>query len=160
MSDKQDDFDDEFLPDEQELRKNLQKLNREIKRLKTEFEKDLMTAEKINKARLENQEMWYENQLSSLREQIKMILEKNMELGEACKVFAKGVENLKKDGIVTTRTTTWERKGAQGLDITISRLVLDGKRIKTIFPTRVDHHGYTIEAMIVTEHIEKYKKSM
>lgn len=161
MSDREDEFDDEFLPDEHELRKKIKKLTKELKEEEITNRKKQRNDEVIYNARLENQKLWYEDQISTLRDQIQTMIEKNWELNDACKVFAKGIENLKKEGVIMTATETWNRKGVNGsLEVRIAQLASIGRTNISVIPHRVDHHGYTVEAIIVSQYIEKYKKSV
>lgn len=158
MSDKFDDFDDEFLPDELELKRQVAKLKRELKKAVKDGEKRLKVADKIHKARTTNRQLLHDQEIAALRDQIRMLIEKNLELGDACKVFAKGIENLKKEGITVIATELWTRKGAQNLEVRVAQLASIGRTNISVVTNRVDHHGYTIEALIISQYIDKYKK--
>jgi len=125
---------DEFLKTEQELRREIKRLER----LATKTEK------------------WHISEIAGLRAQIRDLLEKNMELSETCNLFAKGLENLKREYIVT-EIHHWTRKGSRGLKERLLDFIAEGKRIKTVTPVYTDPQGHMVEAIIVTEHRTKIK---
>ena len=150
--------DEELFPDEHELKKKIQKLNNQLRKVEKEHQTELKRQEKLSKRVIENLIEEHNNSISTLREQLRELLEKNLDLSEACKVFAKGIENLKKDGITVTLSHRWSRKGVEGtIEKRISQLAMDKKRIVAILPMIVSPRGETLEAVIVTEHFEKYK---
>lgn len=157
---------DELFPDEHELKKKINKLNNEINKLNKKLEsfrdQEKKDIEKINKQyerALLNMAEFYNQQSDLLKEQIRELFEKNYELHETSKIFVKGLEHLKKDGIRVTQSIPWSRKGVYGtLQERISQITLDGKRIMSICATKVDSYGYTVEAIIVVEYYDKGRK--
>lgn len=135
-------FGDEHLPEEEFL-KTEQELRREIGRLNRLARKT---------------EKWHEQEVASLRAQIRDLLTKNMELSETCNLFAKGLDRLKQDTVIVTIAHHWTRRGAKGLKERIAEFALDGKRIVSICPTNISPQGDTMEAVIVTEHTDRLKK--
>lgn len=149
---------DELFPDEQELKKKIVKLERQLVKFRDEQAADTKKLMKFQERALLNTSALYENQLEHLREQIRALLEKNLELSETSKIFVKGLQHLKQDGILVTQSITWERKGVHGtIDTVIARLAINGARIVAICPMQVTHQGETIKALIVVEHMEKKK---
>lgn len=149
---------DIFLPDEQELKRKVAKLERKIIRMSEEHRRDMKKLEKFHQFQLANQEKVHQLHSASLGEQIRELLEKNWELKETSNIFVKGLQHLKQDGIRVTTPHIWDRRGMHGsLENRIKQLAMDGKRIVSICPLRVTHQGDTIEAIIVTEHFKREK---
>jgi len=130
----------ESLP-EDEMFTSEAELKREIKRLERQIKKE---------------QKYHDLELDSFRGQIRDLLAKNMELTETLNIFAKGLENLKKEYILT-ETHYYSRRGVMDLTRRIEELVKHDKRIVAIVPMHQDAHGYTTEALIITEHTTKVK---
>lgn len=155
-----DDFDelpsDELFPDENELKKEITKLNRKLKQFREEHEKDIKKLIKQHDRALENADIVHKNQIDYLFEQNRELLEKNMELKEISNIFVKGLGHLKKDGIKKIEPISWKRKGVHGsLEKRIKDLAIDGKTIISVVSTHTDSHGFTDEALIIVEHYIK-----
>jgi len=125
---------EDFLRSEMELKKEVNSLKRQIKKIIQEHDKEIQ----------------------DLRDQKRELLAKNWELSETCNLFAKGLDHFRKELRVITETTTWDRKGARGIEQRIGDLIQDSdKRIVAIAPLLIDAHGQLLKALIVTE---KYTK--
>ena len=149
---------DELFTDESDLKRKIVKLERQLVKFRDEQSKDTKRLVKQQEKALLNTVEFYEGQIDALREQNRELFEKNLELHETSKLFLKGLEHLKNDGVRVMLTHNWSRKGIHGsLENRINTLVLSGKRIISVCPTRVDSHGYTDEALIITEHTDKRK---
>lgn len=150
---------DELFPDEHELKKEIKRLNRQLTKFREEQAKDINKLIKQHERALINTSVLHESQLEHLREQIRELFEKNHELHETSKLFLKGLEHLKQEGIKITTTHHWNRKGVHGsLAERVKQLTLD-KRIVSICPLHVSPQGDVLEALIVTEHIDKMRKA-
>lgn len=143
---------------EDELKKKVTKLERELKKHDEANQKTLRAQAKLGERALLNTVSFYESELQTLREQIRQLFEKNLELHETSKIFVKGLEHLKKDGITVTLTHHWTRRGTKGMKERITELVLDGKKIVALMPLSINPQGDTIEGIIVTEHTDRAKK--
>jgi len=150
---------DELFPDEHELKKENTKLKRQLNKFREEQAADTKKLIKQHERALLNTVEFYNEELEKLRDQVRELFERNLELHETSKIFVKGLEHLKRDGIRVTQTHFWSRKGVHGsLEHRINQLSLDNKRVIFACATKVDHHGEIIEAVIATEHFDKHKK--
>jgi hypothetical protein len=150
---------DDLFPDEHELKKENIKLKRQLVKFRDEQSKDTSKLIKQQEKALRNMDEFYQQQLEDLREKNRELFEKNLELHETSKIFVKGLEHLKRDGILVTQTHHWTRRGVNGsLKERINQLVLDGKRIVSSCPTCISPQGDVVEAIIITEHLDKHKK--
>lgn len=150
---------DEMFPDEQQLKKEIAKLNRQLSKFRDEQVRDTNKLLKQQEKALRNMDEFYQQQLEDLREKNRELFEKNLELHETSKIFVKGLEHLKRDGIRVTSHYNWSKKGVHGsLETRIDQLKLEGKRVISVCPLRVDSYGETIIALIITEHFDKHKK--
>lgn len=157
-------FDDEkreeaLFPDEQALKKENKKLLRQLNALREEQKKYIDKLLKQHEKALKNMDELYQSQLENSREMNRELIEKNIELKETSKIFVKGLEHLKQDGIKVKQNHHWGRKGVEGsLENRIDQLTkVTNKTLVAVCPLRVDSHGYVIEALIITEHFEKIK---
>jgi hypothetical protein len=150
-----------IFTDDNELKKEIIKLKRELKKQAELHEKEIKRLNKMNERVLINNEEWHVRNILSLREEIRELFEKNLELHETSKIFVKGLEHLKKDGIRVTQSHIWSRKGVHGsLEARVAQLAMDGKRVMSVCPMQVSHQGETMTALIVTEHFDKNKRSI
>lgn len=152
---------DDLFPDENELKKEITKLNRKLKQFREEHERDIKKLIKQHDRALENADIVHKNQIDYLFEQNRELLEKNMELKEISNIFVKGLGHLKKDGIKIVAPIVWKRKGVHGSleqrikDLTTERKDGEGKNIISVVPTHTDSHGFTDEALIIVEYYVK-----
>lgn len=152
---------DDLFPDEHELKKENTKLKRQLAKFRDEQAADLRKLIKQHERALRNMDEFYQQQLEEQREKNRELFEKNIELHETSKIFVKGLEHLKRDGIRVTSHYTWNKKGVHGsLEARIDQLKIDGKRVISLCPIKVDSFGETVAAMIITEHFDKHKKPM
>lgn len=152
---------DDLFPDEHELKKENTKLKRQLIKFRDEQRKDTQKLIKQQEKALWQMDEFYQQQLDDVREKNRELFEKNLELHETSKIFVKGLEHLKTDGIRVTFPHVWSRKGVHGsLAERIKQLTMDGKRIVSICPLKVTSQGDTVEAIIVTEHFDRHKKSV
>ena len=150
---------DELFPDEHELKKENTKLKRQLAKFRDEHTTDTKKLIKQQEKALRNMDEFYQEQLEELRNKNRELFEKNLELHETSKIFVKGLEHLKKDGIRVTQTHIWTRRGVHGsLKHRIDQLVTDGERIVSLCPLYTSPQGDTMEAVIVTEHFDRHKK--
>ena len=154
--------DDSLFPDEHELKKKIHKLQNELNKANKKLEsfrdeqaKDIKKLVKQHDKALENTSSFYNEQLEDLREQNRILFERYHEVHEMSKIFVKGLENLKKEGIRVTESISWKRKGVHGsLEKRISEISIN-KRVISITAVHVDSHGFTDEALIVVEYYRK-----
>jgi len=151
---------DELFPDEHELKKENTKLKRQLTKFRDEHSSEVKKLLKQHERALRNMDEFYQEQLEDLRGKNRELFEKNLELYETSKIFVKGLEHLKRDGVRIAITHPWKKKGIHGsLESRIDQLRMDGRRVISICPLRVDNFGETVEALILTEHIDKHKKN-
>lgn len=131
-----DDLDDQFISSDLELKK-------EISRLKRQIKKD---------------QKWHDHEILALRGQVRDLVEKNMQLTEANNIFARGLEHLRKDSRVVTEATYWHR-GGKDLSDRIKEIASQGKRIVAMVATEQSSHGHATHVTIVTEYYEKVKST-
>lgn len=152
---------DDLFPDEHELKKENIKLKRQLGKFRDEQITDTKKLIKQHEKALRNMDEFYQEQLEDLRGKNRELFEKNLELHETSKIFVKGLEHLRKDGITVTHTETWSRKGVHGsLHARIAQLIMDGKKIVSLCPLTISSQGDTMQAVIVTEHFDKHKRSI
>lgn len=142
INDNYDLLPEDFLPDVTELKKSVNSLKRELKK----------------------KDEWHEKEIVELRSQIRDLLTKNFELTEANNIFAKGLQVLKREEKIISEVHTWNMYGKQTLAVRIEQLTAHPtfgydpkRRVVSVTPTKISSHGDVVEALIITEHIEKRK---
>lgn len=149
---------DELFPDEHELKKENTKLKRQLSKFRDEQIKDTNKLIKQHEKALRNMDEFYQQQLEDLREKNRELFEKNLELHETSKIFVKGLEHLKQDGVRVTECHEWSRKGVYGsLKTRIDQLSIS-KKVISVCPTTVSSQGDIVGAIIVTEYIDRHKR--
>lgn len=134
--------DKQFLQDDSELKKEVNKLKRWNKRLQEE----------------------HELEVNNLRLQIQQLLAKNFDLTEANNIFARGLEQLKQDQRIITESHTHHVIDTEGIKKKINELTMPKfgpdlkRRVVGIITLKANSRNEATEVMIVTEHIDKAKK--
>lgn len=122
-----------------------------------ESEAELKKQVKILERQIKKEQRWHDAEIASLREQIRDLITKNMDLTEANKIFAKGLEYLKREQYTVTETHMWF-SGGKTMKERIIEITGDlQKRVVAITPLRISPQGHLLEAIIVTEYISKTK---
>ena len=134
----------EFMDDIENLQKEISKLKRWEKKLKQTHELDI----------------------SYLRDQIQQLLAKNFDLTEANNIFARGLEQLKQENRIITQSHLHHVIDAEGIKKKIEELTAPPtfgpdlkRRIVSMIVLEANSRNQATKVLIVTEHIEKPKRT-
>jgi hypothetical protein len=156
----------QYFEEENELKRKLVKAEAKLVKFRDEQEKDLLKVMEKHEVEIKQHQIalqntcdFYEQQISTLRGQIRELFEKNHEIHDTAKIFVKGLEHLSRDGVTVTMSHHWTRNGAKTLEDRIKELTGpgSGKRIVSVCPLITNPRGETVAALIITEHFERFK---